>query len=135
MQPAEAEAVKAFEETMLTKILQVKANSTDLDNNLFNKAIASDLSVIMETIIQKKRSMGLYNVDVNLRLQKIDQALRDLGGEGLRTKQPFAFQFIKKFDKQQAPSKGSEGRLSQIQNQSGLLGSNAAVSDKDDTKS
>jgi hypothetical protein len=57
---------------MLTKILQVKANSTDLDNNLFNKAIASDLSVIMETIIQKKRSMGLYNVDVNLRLQKID---------------------------------------------------------------
>jgi hypothetical protein len=72
MQPAEAEAVKAFEETMLTKILQVKANSTDLDNNLFNKAIASDLSVIMETIIQKKRSMGLYNVDVNLRLQKID---------------------------------------------------------------
>jgi hypothetical protein len=86
MQPAEAEAVKAFEETMLTKILQVKANSTDLDNNLFNKAIASDLSVIMETIIQKKRSMGLYNVDVNLRLQKIDKALRDLGGEGLRTK-------------------------------------------------
>jgi len=35
MQPAEAEAVKAFEETMLTKILHVKAGGNDLQNDLF----------------------------------------------------------------------------------------------------
>jgi len=86
MQPAEAEAVKAFEETMLTKILSVKAGGNDLQNNLFNKAISSDLTVIMETIIKKKRSMGLFNVDNNLRLQKIDKDLKKLGGEGLKTK-------------------------------------------------
>jgi hypothetical protein len=40
----------------------------------------------METIIQKKRSMGLFNVENNLRLQKIDKDLKKLGGEGLKTK-------------------------------------------------
>jgi len=40
----------------------------------------------METIMQKKHSMGLFNVDNNLRLQKIDKELKKLGGEGLKTK-------------------------------------------------
>lgn len=30
--------------------------------------------------------MGLFNVDNNLRLQKIDKELKKLGGEGLKTK-------------------------------------------------
>lgn len=62
-----------------------------MQNNLFTKAISSDLIVIMNTIMQKKRSLGLVNVDVNLKLQKIDKALKALGGEGLKTKEPFHF--------------------------------------------
>lgn len=62
-----------------------------MQNNLFTKAISSDLIAIMNTIMQKKQSLGLVNVDVNLKLQKIDKALLALGGEGLKTKEPFQF--------------------------------------------
>ena len=71
---------------MLTKLFEATADPSELQNNLFTKAISSDLIVIMKTITEKKRSMGLFNVDVNLRLQKIDKALKELGGEGLKTK-------------------------------------------------
>lgn len=61
--------------------------------------------------MQKKHSMGLFNVDNNLRLQKIDKELKKLGGEGLKTKQPFAFQFIKKFNNASALKNASQRQL------------------------
>ena len=117
MKPAEAEEVKAFEETMLTKIYEINGGAQDMQNNLFTKAISSDLIVIMNTIMQKKRSLGLVNVDVNLKLQKIDKALKALGGEGLKTKEPFQFQFIKKFESNSKPRREQvDGLLSDNEN-------------------
>lgn len=78
--------------------MQVKANlDQDQYDILFTKVLSSDFCVILQKLKQKKKTMGLVNVEIRLKLQKIDKNLKQVGGEGLETKEPFHFNFIEKF--------------------------------------